>query len=228
MAARKALLKKSIWVFVGLIVIPFLILLINLLVFEQKAGVVSQGNPIEKYETSKAALLVIDIQEGTTGELAMNPFYNKDSDTYINVVNEVIQSFKERELKIIYVRGEITDPLINILNNTFKKGSVGAQFDKRLKILSDVEIVKSRNDAFLNTQLDSVLVQNQISELYVVGLDAAYCVNKTVEAAQNRNYKVKLIKEGIMSGSIAMKDSMLTNYIGRGIEILKLKDFNQH
>lgn len=224
MAKKKSLPKKLMWAFMGLIVLPILILIINLIVFEKTAGVVSEGEPIANYENGKSALLVIDIQEGTTGECPMNPVYHENSDSYIAAVNDLIQYFKERESAIVYVRSEITNPLINVLNNSFAKGSVGAQLDKRLNIASDMIVVKSRNDAFINTQLDSLLVDNQINELYVVGLDAAYCVNKTVEAAQNRKYKVTLINEGILSESTAMKDSMLTNYIDRGVQIVKMKE----
>jgi|GEM_PF-6887097 len=44
-------------------------------------------------------------------------------------------------------------------------------------INADIEIIKSKNDAFLNTDLDDVLTRNEISDLYIVGLDAAYCLN---------------------------------------------------
>ncbi|MBU1011783.1 MAG: isochorismatase family protein [Bacteroidetes bacterium] len=114
----------------------------------------------------------------------------------------------------------MTNPFINLLNDSFAKGSLGARFDKRLKIVSGVEIVKNRNDAFRNTNLDDVLTSNKISDLYIVGLDAAQCIKATVEAAQYRNYKVDLIEEAILSKSKEMKDSMMVNFNARGVYVI--------
>ena len=60
--------------------------------------------------------------------------------------------------------------------------------------------------------------------MYIVGLDAAYCINLTSEAARNRNYKVNLIEDAILSESEEMKDSMITDYKRRGMTILNIKN----
>ena len=103
---------------------------------------------------------------------------------------------------VIHIRSEISNPLINLLNSSYAKGSPGAQFDKRIKTTSGFEVIKRAKDSFKNTNLDSILTSNKVSELYIVGLDAAECVNATVEASQNRNYTVNLIEEAILSKSI--------------------------
>ena len=55
-----------------------------------------------------------------------------------------------------------------------------------------------------------------------MGLDAAECVNATVQAAQNRNYIVNLIEEAILSKSKEMKDSMIINFKDRGVKVINI------
>ena len=201
-------------------------MIINLLVFEKNGSVVSKGQRIKNYNERNYALLVIDIQEATTGVVSKYPFFEMNSDVLIKNINRIIESFINQNALVIYVRSEISNPLINLINDSYAKGSLGARLDKRLKIVSDLEIVKIGEDSFRNTNLDSILTRNKISELYIVGLDAAECVNSTVEAAQNRNYSVNLIDEAILSKSLDMKDSMIVNFKARGVKIIALDSLN--
>ncbi len=104
-------------------------------------------------------------------------------------------------------------------------GSLGAQLDARLKIVSDFIIPKEKQDAFSNPKLDSILIKNEISRLFVVGLDAAYCVNSTIEGARNRGYKVVAISDAIISDPDTAKIQMLEEYADRGVDILDTKEF---
>ena len=125
-----------------------------------------------------------------------------------------------------YVRSEITDPLINLVNSTYAKGSPGVKYDQRLKIVSDLEVVKSAKDSFRKTRLDSILISQKVNELYIVGLDAAECVNTTVEAAQNRQYRVHIIEEAVMSKSKALTDSMMVIFRNKGVHVTGLDDLS--
>lgn len=212
--------KKILLGIIGITVLFILVVIANFVIFGKNASVVSKGQPIENYKEHNSALLVVDIQEATTGEISTNSFYKKNADVLIKKINQMAGILKSRNSLVIYVRSEISNPFINLLNNSFAKGSSGSHFDKRLKPCPDFEIVKSRNDAFINTKLDDILITHKISELYITGLDAAYCINITSEAAQNRNYKVNIIEEAILSESVAMKDSMITGFKHRGIMIL--------
>jgi nicotinamidase-related amidase len=226
MVKKKGIMKKIILGTIGIIVLFVVIVIINLVVFEKNGSVVSKGKIIKNYNKCNYALLVIDIQEATTGVVSKYPFFEMNSDVLIKNINRITESFNNQNALVIYVRSEISKPLINLINNSYAKGSLGSRLDKRLKIVSDLEIVKIGEDSFRNTNLDSILIRNKISELYIVGLDAAECVNSTVEAAQNRNYKVNLIDEAILSKSLAMKDSMIINFKARGVKIITLDSLN--
>jgi nicotinamidase/pyrazinamidase len=222
MTNKKGIIKKIVYSTIGTVILFVLIVIINLIVFEKNGSVVSKGQPIENYGKQKAALLVIDIQEATTGDVSTNVFFKENSDNLIKNINRITESFKNRNIPSIYIRSEITNPLINLLNSSFAKGSLGSEFDKRMNAGYGVEIVKNREDSFRNNELDNILSFNKINELYIIGLDAAECINATVEAAQNRKYKVNLIEEAILSKSKEMKDSMIAIFKNKGVNVIKM------
>ena len=226
MIKKKGLVKKIIFGILGTIILFVLVVLINLIISGQYESIVTKGQPIENYSKRKSALLVIDIQEATTGQFSMYPFFQKNSDELIKNINRITDSFNNHNILVIHIRSEISNPLINLLNSSYAKGSPGAQFDKRIKTTSGLEVIKRAKDSFKNTNLDSILTSNKVSELYIVGLDAAECINATVEASQNRNYKVNLIEEAILSKSTEMKDSMIAVFKDRSVKVLHIDSLN--
>jgi nicotinamidase/pyrazinamidase len=226
MTKKKGVIKKIIFGIMGIIILFVVIVFINLIIAGRYESSVTKGQPIKNYSKHKSALLVIDIQEATTGHLSMYPFFQKNSDELIKNINRITDSFNNQNILVIHIRSEISNPLINLLNSSYAKGSLGAQFDKRIKTTSGSEVIKRAKDSFKNTNLDSILTGNKVSELYIVGLDAAECVNATVEAAQNRNYRVNLIAEAILSISTGMRDSMIVVFKDRGVNILHIDSLN--
>jgi nicotinamidase/pyrazinamidase len=226
MPKKQGILKKIILGTIGLLFLFIIVLVVNYKNFEKNWTSISLGQPIGNYDERRAALLVVDIQEGTTGNASRNLFYKKSADKLIEKINYLSDIFKNRNLLILYIRTEISNPLINLLDNSYAKGTLGAEFDKRLKFHSGLEVVKIGNDSFINSNLDSILTRSKINELYIVGLDAAYCINVTSIAAKNRNYHINLIEEAILSESEAMKDSMIVDFRNRGIEIVSIDSIN--
>jgi len=219
---RKVKARKVIFGIIGLILLLIVIVFVNLIIAGKNASIISKGHPIEDYGKHKYALLVIDIQEATTGDVSMYPFFKKNSDDLIKNINQIAENFKINNIPVVYIRSEITNPIINLINSSYAKGHPGSGFDKRLKTVSNIEVVKKYKDSFRNTNLDSILTVNKVNELFIVGLDAAECVNGTVEAAQNRNYQVNLIEEAILSKSEELKDSMLVIFKNRGVRIVHM------
>ena len=214
--------KTAIVIF-GILLLFVTILFLNLIISAKYEAGVTKGLPIENYSESRPSLLVIDIQESTTGDLSSYPYFRENSGELIRNINRLIEGFSSRNLPVIHIRSEISNPLINLLNNSYAKGSPGAQFDKRIRTSTGIEVVKRAKDSFKNTTLDSILTGNRINELYIVGLDAAECVNATVEAAQNRNYRVYVIRDAILSKSAEKRDSMIICFKERGVKILDIE-----
>ncbi len=217
---------KRILIWIGLTLLLIVIVLGgNLLLFEKQSSKVSQGVPVKKYNSEKSALLVIDLQEYTTGKLSTDTCYTNGSDNHISLINRIIDTAREKNIPVVYVKSEISDVLINLINNSLKPGSAGVSFDKRMNVVSDLIVSKQREDAFSNPRLDSILISNQVSKLYVTGLDAAYCVKSTMLAAKNRGYKILAINDAIVAKSDSLKAEMLIEYKERGIDIINSEDF---
>jgi nicotinamidase-related amidase len=69
------------------------------------------------------------------------------------------------------------------------------------------------------------LIKNEISRLFIVGLDAAHCVNSTIEGARNRGYSIAVISDAIISDPDSMKYQMLDRFVSRGVETLSTEEF---
>jgi nicotinamidase/pyrazinamidase len=217
--------KKIILSVAGLLVLCVLILIINYIIVDKNQNRISQGKPIIREEPAKQALLVIDVQEGITGTLATNEYYIAKSEALIHTINDIADSSSAHKIPVIYVKNEIKNFLINILNNSLAKGSKGAELDSRLKLVSDYVITKDKGDAFSNPLLDSVLINFDINKIVFVGLDLAYCVNNTIQAAVNRNYAICVIRDAVITRSDSLYQEMLDKFSKSGIEIISSNDY---
>ncbi len=226
MTMKKGTVKKIIFGIIGTIILFILIVVVNLVLLFKNESIVSKGQPVQNYNKKNCALLVVDIQEVITGGLSIYPSFQEKSELLIQNINQAIDSFKTYNYPVVYIRSEINSPFINLINSSYAKGSPGVQYDKRLKIVSNIEVVKTGKDSFRKTNLDAILTQNKVNELYIVGLDAAECVNATVEASQNRKYKVNIIKEAAISKSRSKTDSMMVCFQNKGVGIVNLDSLN--
>jgi len=220
----KTALKVILRIFIAIVVIV-VACFIYLVIFERNSEVTSKGKPIEKYDSVKSALLVIDIQEAITGRVSADECYIKYSDTLINKINRLIKKSGENKIPVIYIRNELTNWFINLLNDSYAKGGKGAGLDKRLRIISSDIVTKEKQDAFTNPLLDSILVRNRINKLYVVGIDAAYCVKSTILGAKNRGYYVAAITDAILSKSDSLKNRMFSEYEKNNVKLMTSLDF---
>ena len=155
--------KLIVWISVSIVlIIAFLV--IYIFYFINHVEEISTGKMITEYTTQNDALLIIDVQEGTTGTEGSGTYQN-GSDEYIRALNQIIWSADSMGITVIYIRNETTDPLINFLDGRYAPGSTGSLLDKRLVLVSDFIFSKDRGDAFWNPKLDSLLVDQKISNL---------------------------------------------------------------
>jgi nicotinamidase/pyrazinamidase len=218
-------MKKIVIAIVSVLVLCFVILAVNYVIWDQRSNQISQGKPIIQKETKRLALLVIDIQEGITGKSSTTDFFVLKSEELVRVVNRVIDASARNDIPVVYVKNEISDPLINILNSSLAKGGPGAELDARLKVVSDYIVNKDMSDAFSNPLLDSILIKNGINKLLFAGLDLAECVNSTILAAANRKYDICLISDALVANPDSLKDIMLDKFKQRGFEIVSSDEY---
>ena len=61
---------------------------------------------------------------------------------------------------------------------------------------TDVVVRKTASDAFLNTNLQELLVSRGIADLIVCGLQSEFCIDSTVRRAMALGYPVVLVADG--------------------------------
>ncbi len=218
-------MKRIILRIILAVLVIIVVLVAYLVDLDHSFSQISEGEKIPEYETDKAALLVIDIQEATTGTAALNDTYTKLSNGFINSVNRLIDSAQNHNIPVIYIYSETTNWLVNLLDNSMEKGTVGTKPDKRLHIASNFAFSKGKLDAFSNSSLDSLLLSQHINKLYISGLDPAYCINNTIQAALNRGYDVTVINEAIVSESDSLKLQKINDFEKLNVKTIGLNDF---
>jgi len=199
------------------------VLVVNYFVFGITASKVTEGIPIENRDPQKVALLVIDIQEGITGSISITEGYIRQSETLIENVNKLVTDAVDLGWSIVWIRSEVTNPLINILNSTLAKGSVGAELDKRLDTSTGQVVVKKKSDSFASTPLDKILEEQGIGTLVIAGLDAEKCVFSTIQAAANRGYQLRVFEETVIAEEKAAMVEILEIYKEMGVELHAMK-----
>lgn len=207
---------KILLVLIGVIIV----LVGNVLVYSNIAKKVTTGTPIVFSKIETPALLVIDVQESTTGEVASNESLTNQSDSLITNINKLIRTCDTTDIPVIFITNEITNPLINFLDNSSARGSAGPEVDKRLTVGDHPHYYKRKLDAFSNKDFEDYLLEHKINTLYITGLDAKYCISSTVLGALNREYKVKLLTNAIISAEPTECDSIFTSLSKNGAEII--------
>jgi nicotinamidase-related amidase len=186
---------------------------------------ISKGKPIPEYKTERSALLVIDIQEGTTGRASISEGLIHQSSSFIQSVNRVIQKANCLQMPIAYVYHENTHWLLNLISRgVLAKGSPGTAIDKRITVITNNIFSKIKMDSFSNPNLDAFLRNHEINHLYITGLDAAYCVDRTSRASLKRGYHVTVIRDAVISETESKRKEMFQKYKGYGIRLISFKN----
>lgn len=76
----------------------------------------------------------------------------------------------------------------------------GSEIIKELEAEDNDKIIKKRRySSFYGTDLDLYLRENNINEIYLVGVCTNICVLYTAADARNISYKVNIYKDGVAS-----------------------------
>jgi len=190
----------------------------------------TQGDRIISYDNPRQALLVIDIQEDFTGTTAKPPFPYKDSKKLITAVNLLTEAASGKNMIMVYIRQELDGIMGYVLSNLFAggaslKGNPGTDIDSRISIRSSHIFPKPRSDAFSNPDFESFLIENQVNEVYLVGLDAEGCVHTTAQGALNRGYIVHIITDAIVLKAEEKWEALLNEYRQEGIRLMQSQEF---
>ena len=147
------------------------------------------------------ALLVIDMLRDfieKEGALETGPA-GRD---IIPFVKEKIYEFRKLGYPIIYIcdNHEINDKEFDMFPAHCVKDTEGSKIIDELEVLEGDKIIKKRRySAFYGTDLDLYLRENNVDEIYLVGVCTNICVLYTAADARNISYKVNVFKNGVAS-----------------------------
>jgi len=162
----------------------------------------------------KSALLVIDLQ---VCYLELN-FTLAEQERIIRVTNQNIAEAHHKGWTVIYVKHYFDSFFAKMFFKIFFKGAgirgaTKSVFDPRINIINQNLFEKNTEDTFKSTSLDDFLKEHHIDELYITGLDGTACINATSSGALERNYKVNLIEDSIISASPKRWKSLLSKLL---------------
>lgn len=140
------------------------------------------------------ALVLIDVQKGFSNE----DLGKRNNPNAEENMLKILEKFRKEKKKIIHIQHfSCEEGIFNRVENTeFKKG-----FEPL-----DGEIIfqKKVNSAFIGTDLEKYLKENEITDIVIIGLTLLHCVSTTVRMASNLGFKVILIEDA--TASFEMKD----------------------
>ena len=157
-----------------------------------------------------SSLFVIDLQNDITKN------YREISDK----VNEAIDWAVEKKLMVIYIQHNN----LSAGTRTFKPGTRGAELVPEMEVVSDHIFTKSKSNALTSEDFTDFIRENDITDFYVVGADAAACIKSTCFNMTKSGYTVHVLSDCITSYDKKKLPEMLSYYESKGCEVLTLRD----
>lgn len=150
----------------------------------------------------KKALIVIDAQK--IYSLNESGYYVENIADVIDKINHLIKSFERNKDTIIYVKhehkldgsdaGRMFDFYGEESDIEFKANSVETEFISNLHIAQDsIFVNKTRYDAFIGTNLESILKEKEIEKVVVCGFMTNFCCESTARHAHDIDYFVDFV-----------------------------------
>lgn len=158
----------------------------------------------------RSAVLVIDVQQG----LCVGSEAAHDCAGTIDRINTVTRRARAAGVPVVFVQHESPAGYL-------EHGSADWQLAAGLEVRpSDHRIRKTTPDAFLRTELQSLLDAQQVRQLVVCGMHTEFCVDTTTRKALALGYPVVLVADAHTSAGnkalspqqvIAHHNATLTN-----------------
>lgn len=200
-----------------------LLLLAYIYYLEYSQSNISKGSPIDLKKRPNAALLLVDLQQDLTtahGKLVMDL---EQTNRIIKGVNQWLEN-QEQPSVVVYIQQFYPKNIcLNLLTNgALMEGTLGGALDERLlQVPHGFYLKKNIRDAFSNQNLDKILEEHQVGHLWIAGIDAAYCVDATIQAAIHRNYKVTALENLIGTKDKASLPKIFKKWQEQGVNLEK-------
>lgn len=132
------------------------------------------------------ALIIIDMQVGSFIDIE-----RYDAVGVIERINALADLYRKESNKVIFVQHDGTK------ENCFLPGTPEWEILEELVIEpEDNFIVKTANDSFYQTDLDTLLKTYEINDITITGSATDFCIESTVQSAIVKDYNITIIKDG--------------------------------
>ena len=135
----------------------------------------------------KTALLIIDVQKGFD-----DPVWGKRNNPNAEAnIALLLAAWRRQKLPVIHIRHCSVEP-----NSPLRPELPGNAFKDEVQPLpNEKQFKKSVNSAFIGTDLEKYLNQNDISSIVIVGLTTDHCISTSTRMAANFGFDVTLISD---------------------------------
>jgi nicotinamidase-related amidase len=167
--------------------------------------VMSAADPPTAAANGKPALVVMDIQN------AFMPYMDcEETEGAMPMINATIELFRKHGLPVIRVYH--TDPA-----HGPQPGTDPFEFAEAVAVKdSDPKVVKTHASAFNSTELDRILREQGADTVFLTGLSAVGCVLATYFDADRLDYRVFMVRGGLISHKAELTESVeeMTGAVG--------------
>lgn len=138
------------------------------------------------------ALLIIDMQMEMQHRIeAGRDCVNPDAPSRIAAL---IAAFRRNELPIIHIRHRATES-----GWPFHPDAPGFQpMECAVSVEGEAVFFKQTSSAFASTELADYLQQHGITDLFVTGAVAGFCVNSTVRAGSDLGFNMTIVRDAVI------------------------------
>jgi len=165
--------------------------------------IMTRDRPITK---GRAALLIVDVQNGTCGpkDAESRPeFYKAAALRVIPNIAALIEAFRGARLEVIYtviedLTGDGRDRSLDykLSNLGFAKGSREAQVVPELApVPGEIVLPKTSSSVFNSTNLDYLLRNIGIEDVFVTGYLTDQCIDHAVKDGADRGYYMTCVHD---------------------------------
>ena len=148
---------------------------------------------------NKKALLVVDmVKEYVYGKRPLIPI-EKREELILNI-KKVVELAHEKDIPVIYVNTTFlgNEPILKVIGKKYQamKGSEGSKLIPELKVLEKDYIVEKRGyDGFWKSELERLLKELEIRDIYLAGCQTDCCVRETGVTAAHLGFNVYIIED---------------------------------
>lgn len=138
---------------------------------------------------NKLALILIDIQKGFDdieywGGNRNNPDAEQNAQKLLHI-------WRERQMPVFHVKHNSTTP-----GSRLAPGQVGNEIQEIVQPLeSEPLFEKNVNSAFIGTELEQVLHNQDIKDVVIVGLTTDHCISTSVRMAGNLGFNTYVVSD---------------------------------